>query len=64
MDGNEGEISAIGVYNQFICINPTRSVVIVKTSANSDYSVTDDEASYRELETIEIFHAIARSLEA
>ena len=50
------------MYNQFIYINPTRSVVIIKKSANSDYAIIDDEASYRELETIEMFRAIARAL--
>jgi CubicO group peptidase (beta-lactamase class C family) len=62
MDGREGEFSAIGVYNQFIYVNPTRKLVIVKTSANSDYGRTDTEESFRELETIELFRAIGRSL--
>jgi CubicO group peptidase (beta-lactamase class C family) len=62
-EGDEAEFSAIGIYNQFIYVNPTRNIVIVKTSANSDYGQTDDESSYRELETIEMFRAIGRSLE-
>lgn len=57
-EGNEGEFSAIGVYNQFIFVNPMDGVVIVKLSANSDYGSTPDESSYRELETIEMFRAI------
>lgn len=57
-EGNEGEFSAIGVYNQFVFVNPTDGVVIVKLSANSDYGSTPDESSYRELETIEMFRAI------
>jgi CubicO group peptidase (beta-lactamase class C family) len=57
-EGNEGEFSAIGVYNQFVFVNPTDGVVIVKLSANSDYGSTPDERSYRELETIEMFRAI------
>jgi len=63
MDGNEGEYSAIGVYNQFIYVNPTRNLVIVKLSANSDYGLTNDESSYRELETIELFRAIGNKLQ-
>ena len=62
MDGTEGEFSAIGIYNQFIYVNPTRSVVIVKTSANRNYGTTNGKASYRELETIELFREISRSL--
>ncbi len=62
MDGREGEFSAIGVYNQFIYVNPRRNLVIVKTSANSDYGLSDGEESYRELESIELFRAIGRSL--
>jgi CubicO group peptidase (beta-lactamase class C family) len=62
MDGNEGEYSAIGVYNQFIYVNPTRRLVIVKTSANSEYGTTDEESSYRELETIELFRAIGDTI--
>ncbi len=62
LDGDEGEFSAIGIYNQFIYVNPTVDLVIVKTSASSDYGQTNDESSYRELETFELFRAIANSL--
>jgi CubicO group peptidase (beta-lactamase class C family) len=58
MDGEDGEYSAIGVYNQFIYVNPTQDLVIVKLSANNTYGMTDEEESYREFETIEIFRAI------
>ena len=37
IDGDEGEIMAIGVYNQHIYINPTTNTVIVKNSANQKY---------------------------
>ena len=63
MDGDEGEFSAIGVYNQFIYVNPTRGLVIVKLSANSAYGTTPDESTSRELETIEFFRAIGSQLE-
>lgn len=62
MDGDEGEYSAIGVYNQFIYVNPTKDLVIVKLSANSDYASTDEESSFREFETIEFFRAIGSQL--
>lgn len=61
--GDEGEYSAIGVYNQFIFVNPTRGVVIVKLSAFSDYATSLEEDAYREVETIELFRAIAHELE-
>jgi len=57
--GNEGEFSAIGVYNQFVYVHPTRGVVIVKLSANPRYGLTNDESSYREFETMELFRALA-----
>ena len=60
--GTEGEFSAIGVYNQFIFVNPLRKTVIVKLSANSDYGETASEESYREHETIALFRAIAKSI--
>ncbi|MFT7244713.1 MAG: CubicO group peptidase (beta-lactamase class C family) [Candidatus Azotimanducaceae bacterium] len=62
MDGVEEEYSAIGVYNQFTYVNPTRDLVIVKLSAFSDYAKTEDEAGYREFETIALFRAIGQSL--
>jgi len=60
--GDESEFMAIGVYNQFIYVNPTKRVVIVKLSANSGYGQTDDDTSWRELESIELFRAIAGSV--
>jgi CubicO group peptidase (beta-lactamase class C family) len=62
MDGDEGEYSAIGVYNQFIYVNPTRGLTIVKLSANPIYGQTNDERSYREFETVAMLRAIGRSV--
>ncbi len=61
LDGDEGEYSGIGVYNQFVYVNPTHGVVIVKLSANSNYAVDLQESSYRENETFHLFREIARS---
>lgn len=58
-DGDDGEFSAIGVYNQFVYVNPAKGVVIVKLSANPRYGETNDESSYREFETMELFRATA-----
>ncbi|XOV84786.1 MAG: serine hydrolase domain-containing protein [bacterium] len=53
-----GEFSAIGVYNQFIFVNPAKNSVIVKLSANPGYGLTNDESSFRELETFEMLRAV------
>jgi CubicO group peptidase (beta-lactamase class C family) len=58
--GNEGEYTAIGVYNQFVYVNPDKAVVIAKTSANRAYGV--DESTDREFETLQVFNAIARAV--
>lgn len=60
--GDEGEFTAIGVYNQFVYVNPSRGVVIVKLSANPQYGLTNDETSYREYETVEMLRAVARAV--
>ncbi|MFT3921836.1 MAG: serine hydrolase [Myxococcales bacterium] len=60
--GSEREFSAIGIYNQFVYVNPTRNVVIVKLSAFSGYALGWDESAYREIQTIELFRTIARVL--
>ncbi len=62
-EGDEGEFLAIGVYNQFIYVNPTHGVVIVKLSAYRNYGVSDDESSYREIETIEFFREIVNAIQ-
>jgi CubicO group peptidase (beta-lactamase class C family) len=50
---------ALGVYNQFIYVNPTKGLVIVKLSANSDYgTVADSEEVNKEFTTIELLRAI------
>jgi CubicO group peptidase (beta-lactamase class C family) len=56
-EGDGGEFLAIGVYNQFIYINPAHGVVIVKLSANR-IMVSDEESCYRKIETIEFFREI------
>ena len=61
-ESKEGEYLAIGVYNQFIYVNPARDVVIVKLSAFSDYATSDAEEAWREIETIAFFRQVAESL--
>ena len=54
--------STIGVYNQFVYVNPARNAVIVKLSASPNYGRTNDETSYREFETVSLLRAITRAL--
>ncbi|MFZ3183841.1 MAG: serine hydrolase [Pseudomonas sp.] len=55
----EGEFMAIGVYGQFIYVNPARKVVIAKNSAYADY---DRDGSRMEYESLAAFRAIARQM--
>lgn len=57
-----GEFSAIGVYNQFIYVDPSRDVVIVKLSANRRYGVSEEEADNRDEENMVFIQHVARSL--
>lgn len=56
-EGNEGEFMAIGIYSQWIYINPKKDVVIIKTSAHPGFMDTDHE-----LKTVELFRKIADSM--
>ncbi len=55
----EGEFMAIGVYGQFIYVNPMRHVVIAKNSAYINYI---DDGEQMEFEAIEAFRAISRQV--
>ncbi|MCE7997532.1 MAG: serine hydrolase [Rhodobiaceae bacterium] len=57
--GDRGEFSAIGVYNQFVFVDPSRDMTIVKLSSNRAYGTTPDEATNREAETVEFLRAVA-----
>ena len=62
-EGSRSEFSAIGVYNQFVYVDPPTRTVVVKLSANRAYGTTPGEESNRELETIEFLRAICRQTE-
>lgn len=59
-DGDRGEFSAMGVYNEFVYVDPTSSTTIVKLSANRRYGTSTEESTNRELETLALLRAIAR----
>lgn len=61
--GNRGEFSAIGVYNQFVFVDPSRDAVVVKLSANRAYGTSPDEAVNREMETVEFLRAVCAQLD-
>jgi len=58
--GDRGEFEAVGVYNQFVYVDPTSGVTIVKLSANRTYGMTEDEPENREEETTAFLRAVAR----
>lgn len=62
-EGNQGDFSAIGVYNQYIYVDPTRDTVIVKLSANPAYGTTTRESDNKDLENIAILQAISQHIE-
>ncbi len=55
-EGTKEEFMAIGVYGQWIYVNPTKHIIIVKTSADPDFM----EKGY-ELKHVEFFRAIAEA---
>ncbi len=55
-DGEDGEFLAVGVYNQFIYVNPTTNTVIVKHSANPGFTTSSP------LGTTEMFLALCREI--
>jgi len=59
-DGGLGDYSAIGVYNQFIYVDPAHETVIVKLSANPAYGTTTREEDNKDLENIAALGAISQ----
>ncbi len=57
--GEYNDYLALGIYGQAIYVNPHYQIVIAKTSAYQDYNEDGEEM---ELESIEFFRAIARSI--
>lgn len=62
-DGDRGEFSAIGVYNQHVYVDPSRRVTIVKLSANPRYGLSHDDVDNKDVETIDALRAIAAQVE-
>lgn len=62
--GDRGAYSAIGVYNQFVFVDPKSRSVIVKLSANPRYGLSEEESDNREEETVAMLEAFVEHLEA
>ena len=60
--GDQGDFSAIGVYNQFVYVNPGSRATIVKLSANPSYGTSTDERDNKDEENLVMLQAIARQL--
>lgn len=54
-EGNEGEFTAIGIWGQYIYINPERNIIIVKTSVDPLFDSHD-------IETIAMFRGIGAAI--
>jgi len=52
-EGNEGEFTAIGVWGQYLYVNPAKKIIIVKSSADPGFDT-------RDMETIAAFRAIVK----
>lgn len=55
----QGDFAGVGIYGQFIYVNPAKRVVIVKTSAYANYNV-DGQAMKDE--TINMFQSLANAI--
>lgn len=56
-EGNDNEFMAIGVFGQWIYINPDKEVIIVKTGADSKFEEDD-----KEKKTVAFFRAITKAV--
>ncbi len=59
LDTSEGAFTAIGVYNQFVYVDPTTNTTIVKLSANQRYGLSLDESDNLEGANMALLHTLA-----
>jgi len=57
--GDRGDFTAIGVYNQFIFVDPVSRTTIVKLSANRRFGMSELESDNRVMEHLAFLRAIA-----
>ncbi|MCB1646437.1 MAG: serine hydrolase [Pseudomonadales bacterium] len=58
--GDLGDYSAIGVYNQYVYVNPADETTIVKLSANPAYGTTSREEENKDVENIAALRSISQ----
>jgi CubicO group peptidase (beta-lactamase class C family) len=63
LPGARGQFTAMGVYNQFIFVDPSRGLVIVKLSANPAYGTSPGEVTNKNYENVSALEAIAQSFD-
>ena len=56
---NDEEYFAVGIYGQYIYINPKAQIVVVKTAANREFRADGEDGRSIKQENIAIFRAIA-----
>jgi CubicO group peptidase (beta-lactamase class C family) len=61
-EGDRGDFMAIGVYNQYVYVDPASAVTIVKLSANRAYGTAPDMSANKDAECMAYLRTIARSL--
>ena len=61
-EGDRGDFMAIGVYNQYVYVDPASAVTIVKLSANRAYGTAPDMSANKDAECMEYLSTVARSL--
>ena len=57
----DGPYMAIGIFNQFVYVDPRRRIVIAKTSASRNYMSGNSDRVWREGETLDFFTALAEA---
>lgn len=62
--GGDGAFTAIGIYNQFVFVDPASGATVVKLSANHRYGLSPYEADDREGETVAFIRAVIAELVA
>ena len=60
--GGDGVFSAIGIYNQFVFVDPANGATVVKLSANHRYGLSPHESDDREGETAAFLRSVIAEL--
>ena len=64
MPGTRGDYAAIGVYNQYVYVDPDRQAVVVRLAANPRYGTTPDHSGDEDEASIKFMRAAVDQLTA